>query len=306
MTAIDPNVTNTIDPQALAGLKRAAHEAKPSADTLRQVASQFEALFMQMMLKSMRDASPGEDLFGSEQGNFYRDLYDQQLSLQLAKQEGTGLTEMLVRQLGGRQSQAADSQSSTPGQGLNTDRLHALMAAGKSAGTSAPPDATHFVQSLWPHAERAAQALGIAPEAIASVAALETGWGSSIPRLPDGSSSYNLFGIKADAGWSGARVSAPTVEYANGVAQAQPASFRAYGSLAESVDDFANFLQTNPRYRTALAAGGNPQALVQALAQAGYATDPAYAGKLKGVLNGTAMRSALASLKISDTAPIPT
>lgn len=302
MNPIDPNATNAIDPQALAGLKRAARDAKPSADTLRQVASQFEALFMQMMLKSMRDASPGEDLFGSEQGNFYRDLYDQQLSLQLAKQQGTGLTDMLVRQLGGKPDAGKSSSTS---QALNTDRLHAMQSTSKPSGNSTPSDPAGFLQSLWPHAERAAQTLGIAPAAIASVAALETGWGGSIPRLPDGSSSYNLFGIKADAGWSGARVTVPTLEYANGVGQVQSASFRAYGSLAESVSDFASFLQSNPRYRAALAAGGDAGTFVQALARSGYATDPAYAGKLAGVLNGSAMRVALAGLKNSGTPPIP-
>jgi len=302
MNPVDPNATNAIDPQALAGLKRAAHDGKPSADTLRQVASQFEALFMQMMLKSMRDASPGEDLFGSEQGNFYRDLYDQQLSLQLAKQQGTGLTDLLVRQLGGKPDTAKTAATEAA---LNSDRLHAPRGVVPASADNATSDPAGFLQSLWPHAERAAQALGIAPEAIASVAALETGWGSSIPRLPDGRSSNNLFGIKADAGWSGAQVSAPTLEYTNGAGQAQTARFRAYGSLAESVDDFARFLQANPRYRAALAGSGDAGTFVQALARSGYATDPAYAGKLAGVLNGSAMRLALAGLKISGTSPIP-
>ncbi|MCK7583271.1 MAG: rod-binding protein [Chromatiales bacterium] len=85
MKPIDPNV---FDSQALAGLKRAARDGQPSADTLKQVASQFEALFLQMMLKSMREASFGDDLFGSEQTEFYRDMYDQQLSVTLAKAPG--------------------------------------------------------------------------------------------------------------------------------------------------------------------------------------------------------------------------
>ena len=225
MKPIDPSV---FDAQALAGLKRAARDGQPSADTLKQVASQFEALFMQMMLKSMREASFGDDLFGGEQTGFYRDMYDQQLSVMLARRQGLGLADMLVRQLGGGRAEQGGSMAGLEGV-LSHARLQAMLQAHTER---APQDPAAFVQQLWPHAERAAQALGVAPEAIVSVAALETGWGSAVMRRPDGRSANNLFGIKAGAGWDGPTAVASTREFIDGASVERPERFRAYDSPA--------------------------------------------------------------------------
>ena len=156
---INPDVTMAADVQGLAGLKRAARDGQPSAETLKQVASQFEALFMHMMLKSMREASFGDDLFGSEQSNFYRDMYDQQLSMTLAKKQGMGLADVLVRQLGGDLlSKAVSSENAKDNGALSLDRLRALApdknATDNAANNPGAADPASFVRALWPQAER--------------------------------------------------------------------------------------------------------------------------------------------------------
>jgi flagellar protein FlgJ len=249
----------------------------------------------------------GDELFGSEQGNFYRDLYDQQLSQLLAKQQGLGLADVLVRQLGGERLQAARAPANAPS---TVERAPAAT------------DPASFTRSLWPHAERAGRELGVAPEAIVAVAALETGWGSALLRRADGASAHNLFGIKADARWDGERVTAVTREVVDGRARSERATFRAYDSVAAGVDDYVQFLKANPRYREALAAGGDAPAFVRALGASGYATDPAYGRKLEAILDGAPLRTAVddvqgrtsvagdrksgaTALKNPDTRPIP-
>jgi flagellar protein FlgJ len=217
-------------------------------------------------------------------------MYDQQLALLLARRggqgpaegmaQGLGLADALVRQLGGA----------------------AAANAARTGSTIAGPEA--FVRALHAPASDAGRALGVAPEALLAQAALETGWGRHVPAGPDGRPSYNLFGIKADARWHGARVAVPTVEYRDGVAERSHETFRAYGSYEESFRDYVRFVQDNPRYRAALAARADSGDYLAGLAQAGYATDPAYAAKLERVLSGDALRGALAALKSGDARPL--
>lgn len=298
MKPVGLDSSNVLDPQGLAGLKRAAKEENPSATTLRQVAGQFEALFMQMMLKSMREASFGDDLFGSNSGNFYRDMYDQQLSLLLAKKQGIGLGDMLVRQLGGDPGALAGRKPLLDG--LQNPLRNESVRGGVKPGS----DPAAFVTALWPEVTRTAQRLDIAPEAITAVAALETGWGSAVPLRPDGRSSFNLFGIKAGVDWKGDTVTVVSREYENGAFVSRAARFRAYDSVAASVADFGKFLETQPRYRAALDAGSDARAFVHSLARAGYATDPAYAAKLESILSGSPLTATVATLKNSGDAPI--
>jgi flagellar protein FlgJ len=291
MKPIMPSSPSALDPQALSGLKRAAKGDARSPETLKQVAQQFEALFLQMMLKSMREASLGDEVFGSDQGDFYRDLHDQQLATMLAKRQGIGLADVLVRQLGG------SGAAITPAAPAEAPRS-------STRGVDPGEQRRRFTESLWPHAERAGRALGVEPEAIVAVAALETGWGQSPIRRADGSSANNLFGIKAGADWRGERVHAQTREVFDGVPVVRREPFRAYGSLAEGVDDFARFLRANPRYREALAAGADSAAFARGLSAAGYATDPAYGRKLESILGGDALRVAMGAFKNSGDRPI--
>lgn len=154
----------------------------------------------------------------------------------------------------------------------------------------------HFVADIWPQAEQAAKALGVSPALLVAQSALETGWGRHTIKYDDGRSSYNLFGIKAGAHWNGAVVSRASLEFDNGVLQNQVSRFRAYATPAQSLADYVDYIQSNPRYRAALAAGGNDQAYINEIHDAGYATDPDYASKVMTIRNGEILQGALTSL----------
>ena len=85
------------DANGLSGLKKQAREHQDEA--LPEVARQFESIFIGMVMKSMRQASLGDDLLGSSAVDTFRDMYDQQMSIELAKDKGFGLAESIVRQL---------------------------------------------------------------------------------------------------------------------------------------------------------------------------------------------------------------
>ncbi len=275
------------DFQALTRLKGQAREQSPEA--LREVARQFEALFTQMMLKSMRQAGAAEGgILDSDQSLFYRDMFDQQLAVTLSQQRGLGLADMIVRQLGGEPAPAPPPRPvSAPPLLPVPRRIHTAnpVPTPVSVVTEALPEGPNgFLKQMWPHARQAARRLGVDPQVLIAQAALETGWGAAVPRFPDGRSSHNLFGIKAH-GWSGERVYNQTLEFVAGVAERRREGFRAYSSFAESFRDYAEFLQANPRYSQALEQAGDNEGFVRALHRAGYATDPAYADKILTILD---------------------
>jgi peptidoglycan hydrolase FlgJ len=298
------------DFSGLADIRRGA--GKNSAEALKQAAQQFESMFMQMMLKSMREAGGSEDgLFDSDQTRLYQDMYDKQLSLSLSEGgNGIGLAKMLVQQLQSRVSpvdpESATHANAVPKRGDKAfEQLPSPTAAGNAASISHAAEPEHFdspeqfVATLWPHAQRAGKQLGVDPRAILAQAALETGWGKSVIRDSKGHSSHNLFNIKADQRWEGERMVKRTLEYRNGVAVKEQAGFRAYDSWEESFNDYAAFLKGSGRYQEALRAGNNPGKFVQHLQDAGYATDPAYASKIKRILNNELVAKADTGLKLS-------
>lgn len=302
---------------ALGQLKREARAQDPEA--IREAARQFESLFTRMLLKSMREASFGDSVFESEQTGFYRDMFDDQLAVELSRGKGLGLAEKLVEQL--RRAGLVQGEGDPAGQIAALSGPRALRAAagaalgGPSAG-GAPSAEAHpadwrsgspegFVRELWPYAERAGRELGVDPTAVLAQAALETGWGRSLPCAPDGRCSLNLFGIKAGERWSGDAVAARTLEFEEGTAVAKLERFRAYDSPAESFRDYARLLKSEPRYAAALGAGGDVRAFADALARGGYATDPDYGEKLSRVAEAvTAARDA--QLKSDDGRPMYT
>jgi flagellar protein FlgJ len=239
-------------------LRADARADDPAA--LREVARQFESIFTKMMLESMRSASFGDPLFGSDQADMYQDMMDDQMAVQLSQGRGLGLADMLIRQL---------SQGG------------AAASAGEPTASSniSPGQQQKFVEEMLPHATAAARELGVDPRAIIAQAALETGWGTSQPADAAGSSN-NFFGIKAGDSWRGARVGSATTEFVDGVARGEQAQFRAYGSVAENVADYVRVLRDNPRYAQALGTGTDVRAFANALQRGGYATDPEYANKL--------------------------
>jgi len=269
---------NANDFKQFAALRRGAQANDPA--TLREVAKQFESLFTKMMLKSMRDASMGDPMFGSDQGDMYQDMADDQLAVQMSEGRGLGLADMLIRQL----SNGAVSGTSSV----------------KPTTEVAPGEREQFISELLPHANEAARELGVDPRALIAQAALETGWGRSQP----GGDSHNLFGIKAGANWNGASVQANTQEFGAGVTSRIDASFRAYGSPRESVEDYVRLIRDNPRYASAMNTGSDVQAFANALQRGGYATDPDYARKLAAVAAEVGQRIAANPFKSDSAAPI--
>lgn len=151
-------------------------------------------------------------------------------------------------------------------------------------------DPVAFIQSLLPAAQKAAANLGLEPLALIAQAALETGWGQRMFKSSNGQNSNNLFGIKAQANWQGQVAVVDTLEYREGVAQKEKARFRAYDSAEQSLHDYVDLIQSNPRYQAALSVASDTKAYFQRLQAAGYATDPNYAQKILSVLEGNSFK----------------
>jgi flagellar protein FlgJ len=269
------------DVQGLNTLRTQARAQDPEA--LRSTAKQFETIFTKMMLQSMRDARLGEDIFGSSAGDMYQSMFDDQIALEMSRGQGIGIAEMLLEQLkrGGSPTPLSTPPSSLPTpQGVGSTVINSTAI---NTGSAKPGSREAFLESILPAARQAAETLGVSTKAVLAQAALETGWGRSVPRAADGRSSHNLFGIKANERWSGPRVEQLTTEFVNGTPQRQVESFRAYSSPAESIADHARLLARSPRYADVRGTGDDIAAYGAALQRGGYATDPRYAQKLEAV-----------------------
>lgn len=290
----------------LAGLQSIARVGRDNTpEGLRQVAKQFESLFINMMLKSMRESSSSlfdDNYLSSNEMKFHQENLDNQLSLHMASVGGIGLADTLYQQMlgrfGGEESSAPVATRSIDAPVRTATRVRVVRpAATEPAMTVRIParidSPEEFVSQLLPHAELAAARLGVDPRVLLAQSALETGWGKSIPAHADGGDSHNLFGVKADARWSGEQVGVSTLEYRDGVVRQEKASFRSYQSYADSFSDYVDFLQTNPRYTEALRHAANPEAFARQLQRAGYATDPDYADKITSVMHSPAMEEAV-------------
>ncbi len=267
---------------------RSKAAADPKA-AVKQAARQFEALFMNELMKSMRATTMASaDSAGGASGTMGTEMLDQQYAQQLAGLPG-GLHEAITRHL-------ERQMGLTPGP---------IPATGSANNTVAPLDgrptrvpqkgAAGFVDQHQDAARAAEAKTGIPATFMISQAALETGWGRKEIRHADGSPSYNLFGIKAGANWKGPVAEITTTEYVSGQPQKVVAKFRAYSSYAESFADYGKLMQDSPRYagiasraaKGTLQGQGGAVAFAQGLQRAGYATDPAYADKLTRVINTT-------------------
>ncbi len=265
---------------AINQLKVAARQEPEQA--LQGIARQFEGIFLNMVLKSMRKANFGDPYFDSNQSQFYQEMFDNQLALSMSQKNSMGLADALVKQLQGYlPAQENSKDKNTPSVGDMSQE----MKAGKSLPGSNFSSKENFIKQLLPHAQSAAEKLDVPAEVLIAQAAVETGWGKYVSRFEGGRSSYNLFNIKADASWDGKYLAKDTLEVINGVTQKQHAKFRVYDSFAESFEDYVKFLKENPRYQQALENSKDPELFLQQLQQSGYATDPAYANKILTVLN---------------------
>lgn len=338
----------------LTGLNAIRQQSKATDDeskqaALKEAAQQFEAIFMQMLLKSMRkaeDVLASDSPFNSESTKFYRDMHDQQMAIDLSANGTLGLTDLIVRQLGG------DSDNFTPSSVLRSDgnleQIKKTLSRDSVTEKSLPSDHnrvvspnsdTHFsdttsllslnqgkvpltnnftriplapskenalesnvqeqsvnistpsfaapkdfVSALTEPAKIVQEKIGVPFQVVIAQAALETGWGAKIIKDHQGTSSNNLFNIKADNRWDGEQIQKDTLEFELGTMIKKSAPFRAYQSLEESFNDYVNFLSTNDRYEDALQNSGNVERFLQGLQKAGYATDPQYADKIMATL----------------------
>ncbi len=316
-----------------ASLSRLRVDARNDSEgALKEVAKQFESVFVQMMIKSMRDASvPLQgDLFHDNQSKAYTDMYDKQLGLELTKGNGIGLAGVIVRQLSPLES---ISSPESPVQNLNlnplgkSEKTEQVITSGKLIKPLLPEIKTgatsnnfnfsinsiqksphwnkpeDFIRDSWPHAQRAGEALGVDPKVIIAQSALETGWGKKVHVNEQGENSYSLFGIKAGADWSGKKVQFDTLEFRSGAMNREKASFRAYDSLSDSYQDYVKFLQANPRYEKVINAETSKEYSEQ-LQKSGYATDPDYSRKIERIRQSDLINKVVSELKLSSKEPL--
>ena len=298
-----PQTSVYTDFNGFSDLRRQARKDPEAA--LRTVAKQFEAIFLQMALKSMRQASMGDPIFDSSQSEVYRDMFDKQLSLTMSENKGLGLSDALIRQLRGSLPKPPDSAvtSTEYAEPFDIANVSSVTRPAKAVAVMAPvkvalppvaavKEINHleiespedFVKQVWPYAQETAKELGVDPRVLIAQAALETGWGKYISQDHKGNSSFNMFNIKADQRWDGDKVTISTIEFSNGIPRREKAQFRAYNSIQDSFNDYADFVKSNPRYKPALEQAANSEQYIDELHQAGYATDPEYSDKIKNIL----------------------
>ena len=302
------------------GKLSAQAKASPQAG-MKMAAQQFDAVFTQMMLKSMRDATPQDGPFDSHDSATFTSMMDQQLSQQLS-QKGIGVADAMLKQMmrnqgmqvggasgagGGLTGMANALGGGSGGDEGQTAALNALakaygnaqangqlaMGRGYSAnsaltppikGDGSSPKVDAFVDKLAEPAQAASAATGIPARFIIGQAALESGWGKSEIRKSDGTTSHNVFGIKATKDWTGKTVSTVTTEYVNGKPQRTVEKFRAYDSYQDAMTDYASLLKGNPRYAQVINSAHDVKGFANGMQRAGYATDPHYAKKLMSIM----------------------
>ena len=326
------------DINALQGIRTLGKENKDAA--LMEVAKQFESMFLNMMLTSMRQANAvfkEDSLIDSQEMDFYEKMYDDQLGLTLSSGDGMGLAKVMYQQLKSNynadakdisldQGKLFDRKSSFPIHSkqlqqtindLDKERKKAVPADQQSAqANTAKTTATvatgagdkrqqfatpsEFVAALYPHAEKIGAELNVDPRAIVAQAALETGWGKHLISDAQGNNSFNFFGIKADQRWSGNKVDVTTHEFRHGTMLKENAAFRSYPSLEDGLRDYAQFLQSGERYQQAINQGLDAETYGHALQQAGYATDPQYGAKIQRISSSSTLQQALPQLQTTE------
>ena len=268
------------DARSLDALKsRAATDPKGA---VRAAAKQFEALFMNELMKSMRSSTLASGMLDNEGAKLGTEMLDTQMSTQMTGLKG-GLSDAIARQLE-RQMGLSPGPIPATGSANNTPApLSAVLRPTHIPQTGA----AGFVQQHSAAAKNAEARTGIPAAFMVAQAAHETGWGRKEIQHADGTPSHNLFGIKAGSGWTGPVAEVRTTEYVAGKPQTVMAKFRAYASYEASFADYAQLMKDSPRYSPVLAQAGSAQGFAQGLQRAGYATDPAYAEKLGRVINTT-------------------
>lgn len=286
----------TSDFQSLNELKiQAKNDARQA---LPEVAKQFEGIFLQSMLKSMRmgqhfldESSP----FSGKNESTFQEMLDGQYANNIAGSKGVGLATMLAKQLEGSVGSASiKAEETTPVSSIHT------ASTNRDTKNTTPQIVDDFVKSVWPKAKQAASLMGLDPRVLMAQAALETGWGKFIAKDYDGSSSNNLFNIKSGNGSGFGSVQVKTTEYISDTPIKINASFRKYSSVDDSLNDYVSLIKGSERYQSALASAGNPESYVKELHKAGYATDPDYGRKILAIYHGDELNQAMQRCGLSD------
>src|SRR5690606_1225185 len=246
------------DAQSLNELKTKA--GKDPAANIRPVARQVEGMFVQMMLKSMREALPKDGIFSSDQTRLYTSMYDQQIAQQMTAGKGLGLAEKMVMQMTEEQTQPTEEAPQVPMkfplETVTSYQNQALTQLVRKAMPRTPEnfeeplsgDSKDFLAQLSLPARLASEQSGVPHHLILAQAALESGWGQRQIRRENGEPSFNLFGVKASGNWKGPTTEITTTEFENGAAVKVKAKFRVYSSYLEALSDYVGLLSRNPRY----------------------------------------------------------
>ncbi|PHZ28961.1 MULTISPECIES: flagellar assembly peptidoglycan hydrolase FlgJ [Yersinia] len=289
------------DVQSLGALKLEVKNNSPQG--IKEAAKQMEGMFIQMMLKSMRDASFKDGLLNSQQSDMFTSMYDQQISQDIAQQSKMGFADLMVKQMGGEMPIIPNTPGAAPAPyslnpalvkqqyvtpqpnagAHNSAEAKNNNEGGATRYNSAAGNSTHFISRILGPAITAAQKSGIPHQLIIAQAALESGWGNREIETKEGKPSHNLFGIKATPNWKGETTEITTTEYINGKAQKVKAAFKVYPSYAEALTDYTSLLMNNPRYQN-VAKSNTAENAAHALQSGGYATDPSYAKKLISIM----------------------
>jgi peptidoglycan hydrolase FlgJ len=304
------------DAQALKGLRGTA--ARDPKVAIKEAAKQFESLFMQELMKSMRKATQSSGLMDNAGTQMGTDMLDDQFALKMSGLPGglgSVIERQLQRQMGGslKTPPSAAPTPPAPVAVSGFDKARTPSSNASNASLTVQERQLDFVQRNTASARAAEAQTGIPASFMVAQAAHESGWGRRDIRNADGSSSNNLFGIKAGANWKGPVAEVVTTEYVDGKAQKVVAKFRAYESTDASFRDYAKLMKDSPRYAGVVAgvapretegiqlaahnpsfkfsgadtSAANATKFAQGLQRAGYATDPAYADKLTRVINTT-------------------
>jgi flagellar protein FlgJ len=258
-----------------------ASAARDPKGAIKEAAKQFEALFMQELMKSMRAATLSTGMLDNAGTQMGTEMLDTQFATKMTGLPG-GLSGAIMKQL-----ERQMSGSAAPAAAAAAPAAQAAPLRGAEALTDATTRQAQFVRSHTEAARAAEAQSGIPAGYMVAQAAHESGWGKRDILNADGTSSHNLFGIKAGPGWKGAVAEVTTTEYIDGEARKVTAKFRSYASYADSFADYAKLMTDNPRYSQVLANAGSARGFSEGLQRAGYATDPAYAEKLTRVINTT-------------------
>lgn len=274
--SLNASTTLGTDTRSVESLRAAA--ARDPKSSIRETARQFESLFMQEVMKSMRASTLSSGMMENSATQMGTEMLDTQFAGKMTGLPG-GLSDAIARQLQ-RQMGIADDKA-------EARQLQPLPALAKR---NVAPHVQSFIQQHDDAAKAAEAATGIPASFMIAQAAHESGWGRREIKMRDGSTSHNIFGIKATSNWKGPVAEVQTTEFIDGKPQKVSAKFRAYGSYEEAFKDYARLLGNNARYADVVAKaqkGGGAETFAQGLQKAGYATDPEYASKLARVINTT-------------------